>query len=594
GIETRMPPRRGSVTNATPQDPPKMESLSLENVTFAYPSRSDVTVLKEVSLTVKPGMRVAIVGESGSGKSTVVSLLERFYDPSSGRVLLNGEEVKDLQGGALALRRLFGYVGQEPVLFAASVRDNLTYGLDYTPTDEQIKTACKHANVHSFISSLPEGYNTYCGSSSGGGSQISGGQKQRVAIARALLRNPQILLLDEATSALDNESEKMVQETLNELQKTTHLTTISIAHRLSTVRSSDVIFVMHEGRLVEQGTHDELIGISGGFYASLVSAQEAAAGASQTTRKASLVEKAPSSLAQSEVDLDIAVAVEADEPEEVREKKRITAVAKAYKVPWRRLFAFNKPECGFFIPALFGSAMFGTVMPMEGFLLARAMRAFYDDDPAELMNGVEWAAIGYTLVAFGALIGATLQFSCFAVIGENLTMRIRQLIFAKFLQQDIGYFDDPEHSTGKLSSSLSSYALKMNTITGMQLGVFCQFAASIVSGLIIAFSADVKLTLVMMACLPAMAGAGAIQMAVMMGMDGTSAKKEARQAAQVASEAVQNMRTVRALVAERATRDTYQNLLDKSAEGQGKLSSMSGFWFGLSNGLMFGGMALGF
>ncbi|KAF4741051.1 (ABC) transporter, partial [Perkinsus olseni] len=120
GIETRMPPRRGSVTNATPQDPPKMESLSLENVTFVYPSRSDVTVLKEVSLTVKPGTRVAIVGESGSGKSTVVSLLERFYDPSSGRVLLNGEEVKDLQGGALALRRLFGYVGQEPVLFAAS------------------------------------------------------------------------------------------------------------------------------------------------------------------------------------------------------------------------------------------------------------------------------------------------------------------------------------------------------------------------------------------------------------------------------------------------------------------------------------------
>ncbi|KAF4719238.1 (ABC) transporter, partial [Perkinsus olseni] len=197
-------------------------------------------------------MKVAFVGESGSGKSTVMALLERFYDPVSGKVEMNGVDYRKFgEGKPTAIRSLFGYVGQEPVLFATSIRNNLTYGLDYTPSESQIRDACQRANVHTFISSLPEGYDTYCGTSSGGGSQISGGQKQRVAIARALLRSPQILLLDEATSALDNESEKMVQSTIDKLQKTSGLTTISIAHRLSTVRNSDIIFVMQGGILVE-------------------------------------------------------------------------------------------------------------------------------------------------------------------------------------------------------------------------------------------------------------------------------------------------------------------------------------------------------
>mmetsp|Transcript_27368 Transcript_27368/g.22612 ORF Transcript_27368/g.22612 Transcript_27368/m.22612 type:complete len:178 (+) Transcript_27368:222-755(+) len=176
--------------------------------------------------------------------------MERFYDPTEGRVLVNGVDIKTVP--VHQHRALFGYVGQEPFLFADSIRNNLRYGLtgDRVPTEQEMRKVCKDAQILDFIDGLPEGFDTYAGP---GGSQVSGGQKQRIAIARALLRKPEILLLDEATSALDNESEKMVQATIDHLQSTVNITTISIAHRLSTIKNSDVIFVFKLGELVEQG-----------------------------------------------------------------------------------------------------------------------------------------------------------------------------------------------------------------------------------------------------------------------------------------------------------------------------------------------------
>jgi len=242
--------------------------ITFNDVTFSYPTRPEVKVFEGFNLTIQSGQTVALVGPSGGGKSTTVSLLERFYDPTSGSILLDGVDLKDLN--VSWLRDQIGLVSQEPVLFARSIRENIAYGLPGA-TEEQIIAVSKAANAHDFISKFPQGYDTDVGDK---GAQLSGGQKQRIAIARILLKNPKILLLDEATSALDTESEFLVQQALDDVLVSGNRTTIVIAHRLSTIRNADVIAVVSGGRIVEQGSHDELLSRPDSEYAKLVEAQK--------------------------------------------------------------------------------------------------------------------------------------------------------------------------------------------------------------------------------------------------------------------------------------------------------------------------------
>lgn len=238
--------------------------IELKHISFKYPSRPNIPIFRDLSLRIHSGKTVALVGESGSGKSTVISLLQRFYDPDKGTITIDGIEIQKFQ--LKWLRQQMGLVGQEPILFNETIRDNIGYGgKDGRASEAEIIAAAELANAHKFISGLQQGYDTMVGER---GVQLSGGQKQRIAIARAIVKAPKILLLDEATSALDAESERVVQDALERVM--VNRTTVVVAHRLSTIKSADLIAVVKNGVIVEKGKHDTLINVKDGFYASLV------------------------------------------------------------------------------------------------------------------------------------------------------------------------------------------------------------------------------------------------------------------------------------------------------------------------------------
>ena len=245
-------------------------TIEYRNVSFAY--RADVPVLQDINLTIPQGAMVALVGQSGSGKTTLADLLPRFYDVKKGAVLINGVDVR--QTRVRDLRSLMGIVNQEAILFNDTFFNNITFGVDTSQPapngqtwEQAVENAARIANAHDFIMETPDGYQTTVGDR---GSKLSGGQRQRISIARAILKNPPILILDEATSALDTKSEKIVQDALERLMK--DRTTIVVAHRLSTIRNADIICVIHDGRIVEQGKHDDLLALNG-YYAKLYAMQ---------------------------------------------------------------------------------------------------------------------------------------------------------------------------------------------------------------------------------------------------------------------------------------------------------------------------------
>nr|CAB3477292.1 unnamed protein product [Digitaria exilis] len=382
--------------------------VELKDVNFSYPTRTEHLVFDGFSLRVPSGTTMALVGESGSGKSTVISLVDRFYDPQAGEVLIDGVDIRRMKLGWI--RGKISLVSQEPVLFSTTIRENIAYGMENLTLDD-IKRAIELANAAKFIDKLPNGLDTMVGER---GTQLSGGQKQRIAIARAIVKNPRILLLDEATSALDMESERAVQEALNRVML--ERTTIIVAHRLSTVKNADVISVLQHGKMVEQGSHVELMKIPEGAYSQLIHLQETrqeeesvdpdmivtngfgSTSISNKPRSQSIsrrsTSKGSSSFGHSDrhslpAPLGLPDPMEFSEGPDVEDT--ITSTPK--KAPIGRLFALNKPEVFVLALGSITAAMHGVIFPIYGTLISTAIKVFYEP-PGELLKDSRfWASM---------------------------------------------------------------------------------------------------------------------------------------------------------------------------------------------------------
>ncbi|KAK8468966.1 hypothetical protein PHAVU_006G168172 [Phaseolus vulgaris] len=548
--------------------------IELRDVYFSYPARKNVQIFSGFSLYVPSGTTAALVGQSGSGKSTVISLLERFYDPDAGEVLIDGINLKNFQ--VRWIREQIGLVSQEPILFAASIKENIIYGKEGA-TDEEIKSAITLANAKTFIDKLPQGLETMAGQN---GTQLSGGQKQRIAIARAILKNPRILLLDEATSALDAESERVVQEALE--QAMSKRTTVVVAHRLTTIRNADTIAVVHQGKIVEEGTHDELIKDVDGAYSQLIRLQEGAkeakgsnnSEAEKSSNKVNLDSNIARSSTQREVSLNrgsssrhsqshsfalshrswVHESVEVEKYGDVEKSKVDTK--KPNKVSLRRLAYLNKPEVPVLVVGSVAAIIHGLVFPLFGFLFSSAITMFFEPPEKQRKDSRFWALL-YVGLGLVTLVVIPIQNYFFGVAGGKLVERIRSLTFEKVVHQEISWFDDPANSSGAVGARLSTDASTVKSLVGDTLALIVQNLSTIISGLVISFTANWILAFIILAVSPLVLIQGFLQMKFLKGFS-ADAKVKYEEASQVANEAVGSIRTIASFCAESKVMDMYR------------------------------------
>ncbi|KAG5044166.1 hypothetical protein AAZX31_03G204200 [Glycine max] len=575
--------------------------IHLRDVYFSYPARPEELIFNGFSLHIPSGTTAALVGQSGSGKSTVISLIERFYDPQAGEVLIDGTNVKEFQ--LRWIRGKIGLVSQEPVLFASSIKDNIAYGKEGAMVEE-IRAAAELANAAKFIDKLPQGLDTMVGEH---GTQLSGGQKQRIAIARAILKDPRILLLDEATSALDAESERIVQEALDRIM--VNRTTVIVAHRLSTVRNADMIAVIHRGKMVEKGTHVELTKDPEGAYSQLIHLQEGNKESEETrdnqnkrelssesftklSQRRSL-RRSGSSMGNSSrhsfsVSFGLPIGVNIPDPELEYSQPQ----EKSPEVPLRRLASLNKPEIPVLLIGCVAAIANGTIFPIFGVLLSSVIKTFFKPFPEMKKDSKFWALMFVTL-GFGSLLAIPARSYFFAMAGSKLIRRIRLICFEKVINMEVGWFDEPEHSSGAIGARLSADAASVRALVGDALGLLVQNIATALAGLIIAFVASWQLAFILLVLVPLIGINGYIQMKFMKGSN-ADAKMMYEEASQVANDAVGSIRTVASFCAEEKVMELYRKKCEGPMQAGIRQGLISGTGFGVSFFLLFSVYATNF
>ena len=556
-------------------EPAEQNDIVLENVTFIYPARATVKVVEDINLTFEAGKVTAIVGPSGSGKSTIAAMLMRFYDPAFGRVKVGNHDLRELN--IRNYRRHVALVNQEPVLFSGTIMENIRHGLlhkqglNEDEATELCYQAARDANAYDFIASLPDGFNTKL--SGAGATQLSGGQRQRISIARALVSDPSILLLDEPTSALDSQSEAVVLDALDKAKTKKGRTTIMIAHRLATVRGADKIFVVQNGHVVEEGTHESLLKTRGAYHAlvrsqRLLGANSSASSLSSAKTKVCddtrLIEK------MGEKNEDQGQKLEALSIEESQVLSSSALI--------RRCLSLSKPDAPIIVIGLVASIITGGIVLGEAVIFGNLISTLNNQRSSiELKSRADSFSLIFFALALIALAAYTTSGLAFGIVSERLIRRIRDISLKNILRQDIAWFQTPSHSPAALASMLNMDTGHLSGLSGVILGTIFSATTSMIGGVILAHVIAWKIAIVLLAAVPIMLASGFLRLRVL-------AKFQQRhetayvEAAALATEACTAIKTIAALGRENDVTRLYSEAIDKPYRESLRFIVTGNFW----------------
>lgn len=586
--------------------------VEFKDISFAYPSKLDRKILKNLTLEFEKGKKTAIVGQTGSGKSTIINLVERLYDPQEGNVYIDGKDIREFDIDYF--RSFIGYVPQEPVLFNNSLRDNIIFGRKDV-TDEEIKLACEKAYLNDFIDRLDKGLDTRVGLR---GSKLSGGQKQRVAIARAILKAPKILILDEATSALDYRSEKIVKKALDNISH--DVTTIVIAHRLSTIINSDKIVVLDQGEIKEVGTHDELFAKNGLYYL-LVKNQQSfdskkenegvnendkeeikadddalnnSEGVIEQRRQSEILKRVSSKISeksrhsnkskqeekksaeeiaikeeliQRKLEIRRKKALLEDDSLTLEQRKKILDEQEALKDKQlneakKLLWPIMAENPSVLATATFMACLHGCVWPIYGLLLAEMVIKLSQSDLDLVLDDGKKLAGYFVAIAVVAGIANFGVGHYFSVLGEHLARRMRMKCYDKYLQLHMGFYDFSENSPGALLTRLSSDTVKINGIALSMFSVIFETVVTLILGITLGFVYCWQLALICCAFVPFIIVAASIGAKMQMGYAKNDEIKD-KDLGNMLSETVTNTKTIYCFNMQEKISDMYHEKINE-------------------------------